>query len=240
MVPQAEVSYPDFALAQSRSLYSDLSRGLLLAGALLGGGCAAPYTVRTAGKGHTVVHASFGGPLIGNIGGAVPVPAVVLGAKYGLTDDWDVHGAVHLLPTAFRTPGIDVGITRRLLKERGAIPEITATLRLPLLTDFRSARVYPELEAYASYLLRRRALLYLGMTTLFDFFWDRDPHVKVHFGPVIGADVRFRQRYSMGLALRWISPQEDYGSLVVDYISPGKLGMFMVQLGFQGNLSGWP
>lgn len=214
-----------------------MRRTLPLLALLLAAGCAAPYTVRTAGKGKTALHASVGGPLVGNFGGAVPAPAVVFGARRGLTDDWDIHGSFHLLPTIFGAPGIDVGVTRRIVRERGLLPEITATFRLPLLTDFRTARVYPEVEAYASYLIRDRALLYFGATALFDFFWPKDQHLRMIWGPVLGTDVRFRKRYALTLALRWISPQSDTSIQVVDYITP--LGMLFIQLGFQANLGGW-
>lgn len=67
-------------------MYASLRKTLVLfcLSGLLPLGCAAPYTVRTAGASQTVLIASVGGPLIGNIGGAVPVPAVVIEALHYL------------------------------------------------------------------------------------------------------------------------------------------------------------
>jgi hypothetical protein len=214
-------------------LLAFLPLGLLL------GACAAPYTVRTVGKGQVALRASVGGPLLGNFGPAVPAPAAVVGGSYGVAEGWDVHGSFHVTAAAFRMAGVDLGATRRLVRQRGAVPEVTATLRLSLLGNLAELRAYPELEAYASYLLRRRVLLYLGLTTLYDFFPERDGAVRVHFGPVVGADLRLRRRHSLGVALRWISPQEDTGKLVVDYV--GGRGLVLIQLGYQAHLGreGW-
>lgn len=209
--------------------------------ALLGAGaCAAPYTVRTVGQGSVALRASVGGPLISNLGAPVPIPAAVVGGTYGVADGWDVHGSFHVTAAVYKMAGVDMGVTRRLWRQRGAIPEVTATLRLSLLGNLAELRAYPELEAYASYLVRRRALLYLGLSTLYDFFPERDGSLRVHFGPVIGADLRLRRRHSLGLALRWVSPQEDTRKLVVDY--PGGLGLILVQIGYQAHLGreGWP
>jgi hypothetical protein len=195
-------------------------------------GCAYPYTVRTVGEGQTALHASVGGPLFSNLGAPLPVPAVVVGGQHGVTDWWDAHASLHILAAAYKTAGIDAGSTLRLLRQRGGRPEVTGTFRLSLLTNFvDGARVYPELEAYASWLLRRRVLLFGGFATLYDFFWRTGP--RVHWGPCLGVEVSLGRRYALGLALRWISPQAETDRLAVDYVSPGGQGSFAVQLGFK-------
>ena len=203
---------------------------LQLAAAL--GGCAYPYTVRNVGADQTVLYASVGGPLFDNLGAPVPIPAVVVGAQHGVTDFWDAHASLHVLAAVYKMAGIDAGSTLRLLRQRGGVPEVTGTLRLSLLTDFEDgARVYPELEAYASWLLRGRVLVFGGLFTLYDFFWRTGP--RVHWGPCIGAEVSLGRRYALGLALRWISPQAQTDRLAVDYVSPGGQGSFAIQLGFK-------
>ncbi len=202
-------------------------------------GCAAPYTVRTVGKGHTALHASFGGPLVSNLGPPLPLPAGVVGAQYGILDVLDLSGSFHVLPAFYKTVGIDLGVTGRIVKQRGGIPELTATLRLSQMFDTGAYRIFPELEAYASWLLGRRWLLYVGMHTLYDFFWHRDHHVRVHWGPVVGCDLRFAKRYALGLAVRWVSPNLDTYPQTVDYVAPWNRGMIFVQLGFHINIQGW-
>lgn len=203
-----------------------------------GAGCAFPYTVRNVGAGKTALNLSVGGQMVDNLGAPLPVPAVVAGGQHGLTEAWDVHGSFHLLAALYKMMGIDMGATRRLLREQGWIPEVTASLRLSMLTNFSDGfRIYPELESYASYLLARRWLVFFGITTLYDFFWPKDSHVRVHWGPCLGAEVRFARRYSAGLALRWVSPQQETDRVVVGYV--GGQGMLSIQLGFKVNLGTW-
>jgi hypothetical protein len=203
---------------------------LLLASGLWG--CGYPHTVRNVGAGQTALHASVGGPLFDNLGAPIPIPAVMVGAQRGVTDWWDAHASLNLLAAAYRTAGIDAGSTLRLLRQRGGVPEVTGTLRLSLLTNFvDGARVYPELEAFASWLVGRRWLLFGGLSTLYDFFWRTGP--RVHWAPTLGAEVGFGRRYSLGLALRWISPQAETDRLAVDYVAPGGQGMVAIQIGFK-------
>jgi hypothetical protein len=212
---------------------------ILVALVSLATSCALPHTVRTAGAGRTVLHASLGGPLVDNLGAPVPVPAVVVTAQHGLTDAWDLYGSFHVLPAVFGNLGIDFGTTRRLMQQRRAIPEWTLSLRVSFLTDFTEARAYPEVESHVSWIVGRRWLLYAGLHTLWDFFHVGDTPGRVLWGPVLGADVRFGRRWAFGLALRWVSPQEDTGRLVVGHAAPGHLGMFFVQLGLRVSLPSW-
>lgn len=205
----------------------------------LASACTMPHTVRTVGKGHTAVNVGFGGPLVHNIGGAVPAPDVTVGAQHGLTDAWDVHGSFHLLPAVFKNLGLDVGVTRRLLVQKGGAPEWTATLRLNVLTNFEAFRIYPELESYVSWRVRRRWLLYAGMTTFYDFFWVKEHHFRMHWGPVLGFEVRLGRRHALGLALKWISPQVNSEEQAVSYVAPGRLGLVFVQIGYRVSFRGW-
>ncbi|MCD6499241.1 MAG: hypothetical protein J7M25_13195 [Deltaproteobacteria bacterium] len=216
-----------------------LTLTVAIAASVAASGCAAPYTVRNVGRGHTALHLSVGGPLVSNLGVPAPIPATVIGAQYGITDDWDISGSFHLLAAFYKTSGLDVGVTRRILTQKKWIPEWTATLRLSQLTNFHEYRIYPELESYASYLLGRRWLLYFGMSTLYDFFWDKGRHFRIQWGPALGLDVRFAKRYAVGVAFRWISPNLDREALAVDYVAPGHLGSIFVQLAFRVNIQGW-
>ncbi len=214
--------------------------GILAVVVLALSACAAPYTVRTVPKGHTALHLSAGGPLVEALGPPLPIPAVLAGAQYGLTDDWNISGMFHLLAAFYETGGLEATVTRRILRQRGWVPEVTASLRVTQLFSKEAYRVYPELEAFASYLLGRRWLLYFGLSTLYDFFWEGEHHFRFHWAPTLGLDVRFARRFALGLALRWASPQMDTRPLVVDYASPGERGMIFVQLAFRVELCGWP
>ena len=195
-------------------------------------GCAYPYNVRNVGAEQTALYASVGGPLFDNLGAPIPIPAVVVGAQHGVTDFWDAHASLHVLAAVYKMAGIDAGSTLRLLRQRGGVPEVTGTFRLSLLTNFEDgARVYPELEAFASWLLRGRVLLFGGLNTFYDFFWHGGP--RVHWGPCVGAEVQLGRRYALGIAVRWISPEASTDRLVVEYVTPGGQGTLAIQLGFK-------
>lgn len=212
-------------------------KAVVLVGLFVLSGCSYPYAVRNVGQGKTAVNLSVGGQLIDNLDVVVPVPAVVASAQHGLTEAWDVHGSLHFLAAAYKTLGYDIGATRRLFRQQGWRPELTASVRLGMLTNFADAfRIYPELEAFASYLLKRRWLTYLGMSTFYDFFWDG---TRIHWGPALGGEFRFARHWAAGLALRWISPHQDTSRLVAGYASPGSRGMVLLQLALRVNLEGW-
>ena len=213
----------------------------LLTTVLLLGACAAPHTVRTVGKGKTALNVSMGGPLFSNLVPGMPVPNIAVGAQYGITDAWDVHSNFHVLPAVYRNLALDAGVTRRLVRQRKGKwwPELTLTLRLNMITSFHAFRLYPELHGYASYLFKNRWLLYLGMTTFYDFFWEKGNHFRMHWGPTLGCDVRFAKRYSVGLSFRWISPQEDTSRLTLEWASPGRQGWFFIQVSFRVNFAMW-
>ncbi|MBI5481618.1 MAG: hypothetical protein HY906_22365 [Deltaproteobacteria bacterium] len=82
-----------------------LTVGLLTVGPLTMGlwGCAYPYTVRTVGAGETALHASVGGPLFDNLGAAIPIPAVVVGAQHGVATGAQARGMPQ--KTVARPPG---------------------------------------------------------------------------------------------------------------------------------------
>ena len=216
-----------------------LPRLVFVVSAALLAACAAPYTVRTVPRGHTQVHVSLGGPLVDSLGPPLPIPAVILGAQYGITDDWNVSGMFHLLAALYETGGLEATVTRGILKQRGRIPELTASLRLTQLFSAEAYRIYPELEAFVSYLFARRWLLYFGLSTLYDFFWEGDHHFRFHWAPTLGLDVRFARRYAVGVAFRWASPQMNTEDLVVDYSSPGEYGIVFVQLAFRVEIQGY-
>ena len=198
-------------------------------------GCAYPYAVRNVGAGETALHASVGGPFFDNLGAPIPIPAVVVGAQHGVSDAWDAHASLNILAAVYRMAALEAGSTLRLVRQRGAVPEVTGTARASILTNFVDGfRIYPELEAYASYLVRQRWLLFGGLSTHYDFFWRTGP--RVHWGPALGAEVRLGGRYSLGVALRWISPQAVTDNLAVDYVAPGGQGMLVMQLGFKVQL----
>ncbi|NLG17796.1 MAG: hypothetical protein GX556_10735 [Fibrobacter sp.] len=66
--------------------------------------CTAVNNSRTIGKGNTGVELSLGGPLMTNLGVAMPIPNLYLGGRFGVREDLDISG--HLNLTSPIIPGI--------------------------------------------------------------------------------------------------------------------------------------
>ena len=66
--------------------------------------CTATHSVRTVGKGNSAVEMSLGGPMLTDLGGAIPAPNLFIAGRYGVRDDLDVSLAYNI--TAPIVPGI--------------------------------------------------------------------------------------------------------------------------------------
>src|SRR5262245_35283690 len=69
--------------------------------------CAPRAPARTLGVGHAEVAGSLGGPLFANLGPPLPLPLLDVGGRYGVTDDVDVLGDVHVTSAVYGVAGLD-------------------------------------------------------------------------------------------------------------------------------------
>lgn len=128
-------------------------------------GCSAGAPVRVLNKGATTVTACVGGPVVPASSPAGFIPYITTGAAHGVTHNLTVHANFHALMAAYTVLGIDAGASYRLLGARDAVPELTASARLIMFTDFyslQSSRVYPDVAANASWEVAENTLLYVG------------------------------------------------------------------------------
>ncbi len=117
-------------------------------------GCAPSHAGRTLGREVIQFEGGLGGPMVTNLGGAIPVPNVPLGVRYGVTDRTDVSGHVNLLPLfmgGFMT--LDAGATYAFYRHSGRDGfNLAGSAGVALLTDFQdSARVSPLFDIYGGY-----------------------------------------------------------------------------------------
>ena len=98
-----------------------------MAAGLLAAGCGTAHHARTLGKGNYGVDLELGGPLTGFGPVYVPLPYALVGGTYGVTDDLDIHGRLHLTPAILEFPGIDVGATWQAWHEKHWRPAFSLT-----------------------------------------------------------------------------------------------------------------
>jgi hypothetical protein len=217
----------DARVAQDRPFLNAglVSVSLALCAAL--GGCTPAHAVRPLGRGHGVLEAALGGPLVRVSGNDVPMPILSLGGGYGLRDDTEltlhgdvtagVFGVLHLEPGAAYHP---------IVREAGLIPTLTVAGSVHLLTNIEDTLVAPHLTGAAAWRIRRRHLIYLGVDTALALR-GRD---RLIVGPLVGGEARIG-RVGVSLEMKWLAPNYDVTPTAPDWLSPGGRGYFAVLLG---------
>jgi hypothetical protein len=207
---------------------------LLAAACELVGGCAATHFVRPLGRGHGVVTASLGGPLVKLFGGTFPAPIVDLGGGYGVRDDLEVFGHVDVTALAFGILHIDPGFALHpIVSDGGWKPTVTVGSALHLLTNFHDARAVPQLTAACAWRIKHKHMIYagadlgLGFGAVFHPLW----------GPFIGGEARIG-RVGLALEAKWIAPGYPVAPLAPAWVSPSSQGYLSVLLGVNVYLGG--
>jgi hypothetical protein len=122
---------------------------IALAAAVAGAACAASHAGRTVGRDVLQAEISLGGPLVTNLGPAIPIPNLPLGLRYGVTDRLDVGGHVNVLPLAMGGfLMLDSSLTWGIVRHEGRSgPNLATGAGFVLFTDFRDgARVSPMVD----------------------------------------------------------------------------------------------
>lgn len=206
-----------------------LAAGLSLLLALSTYDCAVTQPVRVLSPGEVRVTASIGGPVVPGTLPTVIVPYATAGAAVGVTDQVTATGNLHLVLAALKTAGIDGGAAFRLLREEGAVPEVTAKGQLMLMTDFTagSFRAFPSLSVNGSYRLGESTLGYGGLESMFQF--TGEDHVLA--GPFVGVQFALSHRLAMQTELKWLAANVDTRHGIFEGESSlgghGSLGFFL-------------
>lgn len=224
-------------MSQKVSIARALFAAALLLFALLAG-CGTVAAVRPLQLGESALALSVGGPVARVAGLDIPLPYPVLRYRYGLSDNTGLHAGIHLMPAAMGVIGLDAGYSYHFLRQSGWIPSAGATAGLAIFIKPGAIdqRVFPTLDANASWLLGDRTLAYLGCQSMYQF--SDTPYVVL--APLIGAEVRVARRLSLGLETKWYAPTEPTNPRIVDYRLPiaGK-GAVGFNLGVNYRFRGW-
>ena len=128
--------------------------------------CAAHTNLEPAGKNNLNANLSVGGPIIKALGTRIPVPYATAGVNYGLRDQIDLNGNLHLLPAAYKLFGCDLGATWFPVLNNNSIPTIGLQARLLTMASLKSDvksrfRIYPSFSGSSAWKLGN-GIIYTG------------------------------------------------------------------------------
>jgi hypothetical protein len=144
--------------------------------------CSGIRRVRPLDDGESALSASVGGPVT-QVGSAwLPLPLLSIGYAYGLNRHLSLEGGVNLTSALFGLAHIDAGLNWYAFEPRGAIPGITVTPKLVLISNFAAAgtRFYPTVTPTVYWNVGRH-VIYTGAENWFELHSQRsDGNTQPH------------------------------------------------------------
>jgi hypothetical protein len=192
--------------------------------------CATSHFARPLGRGNVVAQASLGGPLVAISDVPLATPILVAGVGYGASDRWDVSARADVTAAVYGDLHLEPGVAfHPVIREGGLVPTVTVAASAHLLTDFRDARVGPQVTGLAAWRLGalHRHLVYVGA----DAGTLVPGRARLLAGPLAGAEARVGRRAGLVLEAKWLSPWYDVKPLAPTWLSPGDHGYLAILLG---------
>jgi hypothetical protein len=170
--------------------------------------CTAVNQVRTVGKGNSAVEISLGGPMFTNLGGAMPVPNILTGYRYGVRRDMDISAVINI--TGLIMPGVFDVITgvhwipiQPGIGKQSDSPSrgwnLSGSATVQWVTDFNHGLVvFPAIELIGG---RRFEWFnpFFGASCGFNFYrYDKEQSAAI-INPFIGCEFIIRERTSLGI-----------------------------------------
>jgi hypothetical protein len=210
----------------------------VLAGAVLGAGCAARTNIEPVGTGRVRANAGVGGPIVAAFGTHIPIPYFSAGASYGAASDLDIDGQLHLLSIAYSVAGLDAGATWYPLANDGATPTLGVSGRLMMLASFKGGvsdrfRAYPIVGSTAAWRLGS-GMLYTGLDMAIPLSSaDYDTAAAaVIVSPLVGYRWRLGESLRLYTELKWQGVNVRTDQLAPEYVHPFGNGAITPFVGF--------
>lgn len=202
-------------------------------------GCGAHTNLTPVGESNLDASVSFGGPFIPVADTKIPTPYLSAGANYGLTENINVDGNLHITSLFYKIAGFDFGATWFPTLNEGWIPTWGIQPRLLMLSSLKGDvesrfRVYPLISSSAAWELGG-GLIYAG----FDFVapltepdYDEDAE-KVIISPFAGYRWEIGNNLRLITELKWLGANIQSNQLAVEYIKIGGYGAFSLMLAIE-------
>jgi hypothetical protein len=202
-------------------------------------GCAAHTNIEPVGKGNVNANLSFGGPIIAAFNTYIPIPYISSGINYGLDNDCDLNGNLHIFSMFFKVAAIDFGGTWYPVLNDGWIPTIGLQARLQVMASLKNGigdrfRFFPIFSATGAWKISGN-MIYTG----FDFAvplnkMDYEPdYQKFILSPLAGYCWKIKNNLSLFTELKWQGVNIQSNQLAVEYIHPGNYGALAILISFE-------
>jgi hypothetical protein len=199
--------------------------------------CAPSRFVKPLAKKQQAVSVALGGPLIGYNSLTIPTPFITATYGYGIDSTLTGFGAVNITSAIYGNLQLELGMTKKLLSQKGYIPALSISPALNVIYRKDATRIYPQVDINGYLELGKgRNLVYLGISNWFDLVSKRSTGEAQpyhwFFSPQLGYSL-IRRRWDLSLEAKVLAPNISYESSAVEYKSPfGKHGAFGIYLAY--------
>lgn len=212
---------------------------------LLFSACAVHTNLEPAGKNKVNLYLSFGGPTIKVFGltkPLFPLPHILPGATYGVTDNLNIDGNLNILPLPYGLANLEIGATWFPLIGNGKTPTIGMELRLLAMLSFKSNipdrfRAYPMLSPSLSWKIGKHRL-YAGSNLVLPISqpdFDNAANAFI-FSPFIGLRWALGEKINLLTELKWQGANIAADKLPISYASVAIYGGLSPLLGLEWRL----
>ncbi len=199
-------------------------------------GCAAHTNLTPVGKGNVEASISLGGPFIPVAETKIPTPYLVAGANYGMTENINLDGTLHITSLFYQIAGFDFGATWFPVLNEGMIPTWGIQQRFLMLSSFKSDvesrfRIYPLISNSASWEWGS-GLIYTGLDFIIPLTnpdYDEEAE-NVIFSPFVGYRWDLGKKLRLLTELKWHGANIQGDQLAVEYITIGGYGAVSLML----------
>ena len=204
--------------------------------------CSAHTNLVPLGKGNLEANLSLGGPIISVSDMNLPAPYATLGINYGLTDNSNIDGNLHLTSMFYQIIGADFGATFFPVLHQGNIPTWGIQPRILTFASVKPGvddrfRIYPLVSTSAAWPLMG-GLIYTGFDWIIpltspDYDEDASPTI---FSPFIGYRWSIGEKTRLVTEFKWNAANVQSDQLAVEYLSIGGKGAFGVLFSIEKEL----
>lgn len=197
--------------------------------------CAPTRFVKPLDAKQKVINVALGGPLIDYNNLIIPMPFLTATYGYGFDSTTTVFGSLNLTSALYGNFQLELGATKRILKQNGKVPAISINPVANIVYRNKDAfKLYPQLDinAYWDY-NKGRNFFYFGLSNWFELAskngFDKAQRSNWLVTPMIG-ETFIKKRWNYCVELKIIAPNLSNQKSVVEYKTPvnnkGALGVY--------------
>lgn len=170
--------------------------------------CMATHPVRTLGKQNADIHISMGGPFFLDAGFPIPMPAIYLGTRYGVTEDVDmsvdynitspfIHGiGLNLITSVYWAP-IQPGLRKQVSSPTQG-PALLTGAGIIWISNFKDGlSIEPYIEMACGYRYKRFNP-FAGVSIGFILDPSKYRFAPIHLNPYLGMEYIGTNHFSFG------------------------------------------